>query len=77
MSVYSVYAGRYNSPSETKNDIAKFNKLGLKGYVFSRNDHYALKVFTSPNKASIDIISDKLRRLGYEVEIEENKINNR
>lgn len=77
MSVFSIYVGRYDSPSATKNDLAKLNKLGLKGFVFSRNDHYALKVFASPNKASVDIISNKLKKLGYEVEVEENKINNR
>lgn len=77
MSMYSVYVGKYDSPSATKNDLTKLNKLGFRGFVFSRNNHYSLKVYTSPDKDNINLVSEKLRKLGYYVEIEELTFNNR
>ena len=75
MSIYSVFVGNYETTSATKSDIAKLNKLGLKAFVFSRNDHYALKVFASPNKQAVDLLSSKLKGLGYTIEVEETKLN--
>ena len=77
MSMYSIYVGNYDSPSATKNDLAKLNKLGFRGFVFSRNGHYSLKVYASPDFDNINLVADKLRKLGYYVEIEELKFNNR
>lgn len=45
--IYSVYVGHYDNANVSKSDLKKLNDLGLKGYIFSRGDHYALKVFSS------------------------------
>ena len=55
--MYSIYAGHYPSPAIAKGDVVKINKLGLQGFVFSRGDHYALKVFSSPDATKADIVS--------------------
>lgn len=68
--MYSIYVGHYSSPAITKNDIAKLNKLGLKGFVFSRGDYYALKVFTSPVPEKIYKIKTLLETNGFITELE-------
>ena len=68
--MYSVYAGHYPSPAIAKGDVLKINKLGLQGFVFSRGDHYALKVYTSPDASKIDIVRKALEANGFVVELE-------
>ena len=68
--MYSVYAGHYHSPAIAKGDVLKINKLGLQGFVFSRGDHYALKVYASPDENKVDIIKKALEANGFNVEIE-------
>ena len=68
--MYSVYAGHYPSPAIAKGDVNKINKLGLQGFVFSRGEHYALKVFTSPDPGKVDIVKKALEANGFIVEIE-------
>ena len=68
--MYSVYAGHYSSPAIAKGDVLKINKLGLQGFVFSRDDHYALKVYTSPDASKIDIVRKALEANGFVVELE-------
>ncbi len=74
MSMYSVFVGNYESPSATKSDAIKLNKLGLKAFVFSRNDHYALKVFSSPHKEDVMTLGGKLEKLGFVIEYDELKL---
>ena len=76
VTMYSIYIGNYESPSKAKNDIVKINALGLKAYTFSRGNHYALKVFASPNKEAAEIIYNKFKKLGYVAEFEELALNN-
>ena len=73
--MYSVYVGNYESPSKAKNDVAKINALGLKAYVFSRGDHYALKVFASTNKEKALMTKSALERKGFIIEFEELNLN--
>lgn len=68
--MYSIYAGHYPSPAIAKSDVIKINKLGLQGFVFSRGEHYALKVFTSPDATKVNIVKKSLEANGFMVEIE-------
>ncbi len=69
--MYSLYVGKYENPAATKTDVAKLNKMGLRAFVFSRGDHYALKVFSSPIPELIDKYKRALRSAGFFVEVEE------
>lgn len=73
--MYSIYVGNYLSPSKAKNDIAKLNDLGLKAFVFSRGDHYALKVFASTNKEKVLLTQRALENKGFTTELEELNLN--
>jgi len=68
--MYCVYVGHYESPAISKDDVAKLNRYGLKGYVFSRGDHYALKVFSSPSQDKVYEVKRLLEQKGFVVEIE-------
>lgn len=68
--MYSIYAGHYPSPAIAKGDVNKINKLGLQGFVFSRGEHYALKVFTSPDANKIAVIKKSLEANGFSTEVE-------
>lgn len=72
--IYSVYVGNYDKPSATKNDVKKLNSLGLQGFVFSRNSHYTLKAFASPNKEKALYVKQMLEKHGFETEFEERVI---
>ena len=74
--IYSVYVGKYDKPSAVKNDLKKINSLGLQGFTFSRNSHYALKVFTSPNKEKALYVKRFLEGNGFETEFEERVVKN-
>ena len=73
--MYSVYVGNYENPSKAKGDVSKLNELGLKAYVFSRGDHFALKVFASTNMEKALMIKAALERKGFVVELEELDLN--
>ena len=73
--MYSVYVGNYESPSKSKSDVAKLNALGLKAFVFSRGDHYALKVFASVDKEKALLTQQALVKKGYTTELEEINLN--
>ncbi len=78
--MYSVYVGRYETPGVSKHELQKLNKMGLKGYLFSRGDHYALKVFSTIEKQSAEGFARKLGQAGLVTEIEEldlSKLNRR
>ena len=68
--MYSIYAGHYPSPAIAKGDVVKINKLGLQGFVFSRGDHYALKVFSTPDATKADIVKKALEANGFTTELE-------
>ena len=68
--MYSIYAGHYPSPAIAKGDVIKINKLGLQGFVFSRGEHYALKVFTSPDANKVSVVKKSLEANGFTTEIE-------
>ena len=68
--MYCIYVGHYDSPAISKDDVAKLNRYELKGYVFSRGDYYALKVFSSPNAERINEVKALLEQNGFIVEIE-------
>ena len=68
--MYSIYVGHYSSPAITKEDVIKLNKLGLKGFVFSRGDYYALKVFSSPNATKVAEVKSFLEQHGFSTDIE-------
>ena len=68
--MYCVYVGHYESPAISKDDVAKLNRYGLKGYVFSRGDYYALKVYSSPNENKVKEVKRLLEQKGFYVEIE-------
>lgn len=68
--MYSIYAGHYPSPAIAKGDVTKINKLGLQGFVFSRGEHYALKVFASPDPVKTDAVKKALEANGFSVEVE-------
>lgn len=73
--MYSIYVGHYSSPAITKNDVAKLNKLGLKGFVFSRGDYYALKVYASHIPEKVYKIKTLLESHGFITELEPVTIN--
>ena len=73
--MYSIYVGNYESPSKAKNDIAKLNNLGLKAFVFSRKDHYALKVYASTNQEKVLMTQKALENKGFVTELEELNLN--
>ena len=68
--MYSLYVGHYSSPSVSKSDVARLNQLGMRGFLFSRGDYYALKVYSSPNPDNIQTVKNRLRDNGFEVEVE-------
>lgn len=68
--MYCVYVGHYDSPAISKDDVTKLNRFGLKGYVFSRGDYYALKVFSSPSIDKVNEVKHLLEQKGFTVEIE-------
>lgn len=68
--MHSIYVGHYSSPAITKNDVIKLNKLGFKGFVFSRGDYYALKVYSSPVPENIYKVKAVLESQGFVTEIE-------
>lgn len=68
--MYSIYAGVYESPAISKADVVKLNKLGLRGFVFSRGDHFALKVLSSPDYSKILAMKCTLEGNGFVTEIE-------
>lgn len=68
--MYCVYVGHYDSPAISKDDVIKLNRFGLKGYVFSRGDYYALKVFSSPSIDKVNEVKHLLEQKGFTVEIE-------
>jgi len=68
--MYSIFAGKYPSPAIAKSDVIKINKLGLQGFVFSRNDHYSLKVFSSPDPERINTVKKALEANGFIIEVE-------
>lgn len=68
--MYSIYVGTYESPAITKSDVVKLNKLGLRGFVFSRGDHFALKVASSPDYSKILALKHTLEGNGFTTEIE-------
>lgn len=69
--MYSIYAGHYPSPAIAKGDVVKLNKLGLQGFVFSRGDHYSLKVFSSPDINKVSVVKTSLEANGFTTEVEE------
>ena len=69
--MYSLFVGNYKSPSITKGDVSKLNNLGLRGFVFSRGDHYSLKVYSSPSYENIKTVKEKLEQNGFQVEVDE------
>lgn len=73
--MYSIYVGNYDSSVKAKNDISKLNAIGFKAYVFSRKDHYALKVFASIKKENALAVKGQLERKGFIVELEEFNLN--
>ena len=73
--MYSVYVGNYESPSKSKSDVAKLNALGLKAFVFSRGEHYALKVFASVDKEKALMTKKALDNKGFITEFEELNLN--
>lgn len=68
--MYCIYIGHYETPAISKDDVAKLNRFGLKGYVFSRGDYYAIKVFSSPNLNKINEVKRLLEEKGFSTEIE-------
>ena len=68
--MYCVYVGHYESPAITKDDVAKLNRFGLKGYVFFRGDYYALKVFSSPSLEKVNEVIKLLEQCGFTTELE-------
>lgn len=68
--MYCIYVGHYESPAISKEDVAKLNRYGLRGYVFSRGDYYALKVYSSPNLERVNEVKMLLEQRGFTVEIE-------
>ena len=68
--MYCVYVGHYSSPAISKEDVVKLNRFGLTGYVFSRGDYYALKVFSSPNAERANGVKMLLEQKGFVVELE-------
>lgn len=68
--MYCIYIGHYETPAISKDDVAKLNRFGLKGYVFSRGDYYAIKVFSSPNLNKINEAKRLLEEKGFSTEIE-------
>ena len=68
--MYSLYVGNYANPAATKEDIIKLNKLGLKGFVFSRGNHYAIKAFSSPDAAKTNYVKECLEKNHFIVELE-------
>lgn len=68
--MYCIYVGHYETPAISKDDVAKLNRFGLKGYVFSRGDYYAIKVFSSPNLNKINEVKRLLEEKGFSTEIE-------
>ena len=65
LKMYSVYVGQYEKSSDSKNDLKKLNSLGYKGYLFSMNKFYTLKVFTSPRKEMADAILGIMVKNGF------------
>lgn len=70
ITMYSVYVGHYKTPSESKKDLIKLNKLGYKGFLFSRGDYYSLKVFNSINQEKVEITRRKLSQEGFTTSVE-------
>lgn len=68
--MYCVYVGHYSSPAISKDDVVKLNRYGLKGYVFSRGDYYALKVFSSPSLDKATEVRKLLDQHGFTTELE-------
>lgn len=68
--MYSIYVGHYDSPAVSKSDVAKLNRMGLTGFIFSRGDYYAIKVFSSPNQQLITEWKKNLEKIGFSVEVE-------
>lgn len=68
--IYSVFVGKYETTSLAKKDLQKLNKLGLKGYLFSRGTHYSLKVFSSTQEFSAINLKRKLEKIGFITDIE-------
>ena len=68
--MYCVYVGHYSSPAVSKEDVAKLNRYGLRGYVFSRGDYYALKVYSTPLLDKATEVSNLLKQHGFTTELE-------
>ena len=69
--MHSLYVGHYSSPAISKNDVTKLNKMGLRGFVFSRGDYYSLKVFSSPVPELVYQLKNKLESVGFITEVEQ------
>jgi len=63
--IYSVYVGQYEKSSDSKDDLKKLNNLGYKGYLFSMNNFYTLKVFSSVRKEMAAAIYKLMIKNGF------------
>lgn len=72
--IYSVYIGYYANANVGKSDLKKLNELGLKGYMFSRGDHYALKVYSSLDKQKAIEFQKLMIMKNFVTELEETSI---
>lgn len=72
--IYSVFVGKYSTPSVSKSDLRKLNELGLKGYLFVKNDFYTLKVHSTVNQSQAEFLRNKLTQQGFTSFIEEEKL---
>lgn len=68
--LYSLYVGHYSSSKIPKEVVKKLNDLGLVGYIFSRGDYYALKVYATANEKQAYYMKAFLESKGLVTEVE-------
>lgn len=66
MTIYSACIGKCKEVSEANKLLKKLNEKGYKGYLYSLNDFYTLKVVMTPDMNKANIAAENLKRMGFD-----------
>lgn len=64
--IYNTCVGHFKEPSESTKVLRKLNELGYKGFLFSMNDFYTLKVIMTPDPSKAAMVQMQLSSLGFD-----------
>lgn len=66
MRIYSTCVGHFGETSESTKVLKKLNAAGYKGFLFSMDGFYTLKVYTTPDPMRAADVQMKLQQQGFD-----------